>query len=123
MNPKSSIKTKSPKNLSAKDLNDWLQQDSSRPILIDVREESELKIASFPFEVVHLPLSESSSWVESLSSKIPKDQPIVVICHLGVRSWNFSTWLIEEKNFPEVWNLFGGIDAWSRDIDSSVPIY
>ena len=123
MNPKSSNQNESPKNLSAKDLYDWLQKDSRRPVLIDVREESELAIAAFPFEVVHLPLSQAEQWVENLSDLIPKNLPIVVICHSGIRSWNFGIWLLEQGITKRVWNLVGGIDAWSTDVDQSVPRY
>jgi rhodanese-related sulfurtransferase len=40
-----------------------------------------------------------------------------------VRSWHFACWLIEEHSFGSVWNVQGGIDAWSVDVDRSVPRY
>jgi hypothetical protein len=46
-----------------------------------------------------------------------------VLCHAGVRSWHFACWLIEEHSFGSVWNVQGGIDAWSVDVDRSVPRY
>jgi rhodanese-related sulfurtransferase len=47
----------------------------------------------------------------------------VVLCHAGVRSWQFGCWLMEAQGYGEVWNLQGGIDAWSVNVDPSVPRY
>ena len=112
-----------PKSISAIDLHGWLQQKSLKPILVDVRENYELEIAPFPEAVVHLPLSESSDWMPTFKKQLSLTQPVVVICHAGLRSWNFGIWLIEQKCGCEVWNLSGGIDAWSVEIDPSVPRY
>ncbi len=112
-----------PRRLDPKDLDAWLQKESGKPILVDVREDYELAIASFPAPVIHLPLSESSRWIEILPEKMLNSQPVVVICHSGIRSWNFANWLIEEGWAHEVWNLEGGIDAWSKEVDNSVPRY
>ncbi len=112
-----------PKNLSPKALNQWLMDESSKPTLIDVREDDELVIAPFPSPVIHLPLSQAFAWKEELPEKLVKDQPVVVICHLGVRSWNFANWLIQQDWQLEVWNLEGGIAAWSEQVDSSVARY
>ena len=114
---------KAPSNISPIDLLDWLQSDSQRPLLIDVREESELAIASFTEEVLHCPLSLASSWITTLPEQLSKQQSVVVICHSGIRSWNFASWLIEKGCISEVWNLEGGIDAWSAQVDPSVPRY
>ncbi len=112
-----------PKQLSPSDLNHWLQKPNQHPLLIDVREENELKIAPFPFPVIHLPLSQSSDWIENLPELMPKAKNIVVLCHAGVRSWQFGSWLINQDWGYEVWNLNGGIDAWSSSVDPSVPRY
>ena len=113
-----------PKNISALKLYEWLNSDDDlKPILVDVREVKELEIASFPFSVVHLPLSQSADWAGNPSSFLPMDKPLVIICHAGVRSWNFATWLIDQSWGSEIWNLEGGIDSWSRNIDQNVPRY
>ena len=112
-----------PRNLSPNDLHGWLVKKSAQPLLVDVREEQELAIAPFPAEVLHLPLSEASIWIKKLPNELLTRQSVVVICHSGIRSWNFATWLIEQGWGYEVWNLEGGIDAWSVDIDPSVPRY
>tara|TARA_Y100001968_G_C19171386_1_gene625829 strand:+ start:416 stop:769 length:354 start_codon:yes stop_codon:yes gene_type:complete len=113
-----------PKNISAFKLYEWLNSDDDfKPALIDVREIKELEIASFSFSVIHLPLSQASDWAENLSNFLPVDKPLVIICHAGVRSWNFATWLIDQDWVSEIWNLEGGIDSWSRNVDQTVPRY
>ena len=112
-----------PTPISAKDLHCWLTDSPSLPICVDVREDQELELAPFPADVLHLPLSRSSDWMETLPQLLPNDRPVVVICHAGIRSWNFGTWLLEQEIGYQVWNLEGGIDAWSINVDSSVPRY
>jgi monothiol glutaredoxin len=53
---------------------------------------------------------------------LPKDAPIALHCHHGVRSRAAAEQLIGE-GFTNVYNLEGGIEAWSRDVDPSVPRY
>ena len=106
-----------------KELDQWIKNDSNSLSIVDVRENEELAIASFPYEVIHLPLSQFSSWSENISQKIPCDIPIVVICHSGVRSMNFGMWLLDQELGYEVCNLEGGIDAWSVAVDDAVPRY
>ena len=113
-----------PLNISAKELNKILEDDSSeKPFIVDVREDNEIAIASFSFPVLHLPLSKAPNWSGNIEELLPKDQPILVVCHAGVRSMNFGIWLLEKGITKSVWNLVGGIDAWSTDVDQSVPRY
>ena len=113
-----------PLNISPKELNKILEDDSSeKPFIVDVREDSEIAIASFSFSVLHLPLSKAANWSAEIREMLPNDQPVVVVCHAGVRSLNFGVWLLEQGITKRVWNLAGGIDAWSTDVDQSVPRY
>ena len=113
-----------PLNISPKELNKILEDDSSeKPFIVDVREDNEIAIASFSFSVLHLPLSKAAKWSDKIVELLPKDQPVVVLCHAGVRSLNFGIWLLEQGIAKSVWNLVGGIDAWSTDVDQSVPRY
>ena len=115
---------KIPLNISPKELNRILEDDSSeKPLIVDVREDDEIAIASFSFSVLHLPLSKASNWSVKIGEMLPKDKPVVVICHAGVRSLNFGIWLLEQEITKRVWNLVGGIDAWSADVDQSIPRY
>ena len=113
-----------PLNISPQELNKILSDNSSqKPFIVDVREDNEIAIASFAFSVLHLPLSKAASWSGKIKELLPKDQPIVVACHAGVRSLNFGIWVLEKGISRRVWNLVGGIDAWSKDVDPSIPRY
>jgi monothiol glutaredoxin len=54
--------------------------------------------------------------------KLPKETPIVFHCHHGMRSLQAALWF-EDKGFTTVYNLAGGIDAWSQDVDPKVRRY
>ena len=112
-----------PKSINAYSLNDWFNSDMENPIIIDVREYSELKIACFSKQFLHMPISEVS--LESVREKIDEllDRQIVVICHAGIRSNNFAQWILDNKILNEIWNLEEGIDGWSRCVDPKVPRY
>tara|TARA_Y100001968_G_C19353886_1_gene716166 strand:+ start:17 stop:391 length:375 start_codon:yes stop_codon:yes gene_type:complete len=117
------MNTETPKTISPQELYVRLTNDAKKPFLVDVREDNELAIAPFSFEVLHLPLSQMLVWGENISQKFPSDQPVVVICHSGIRSRNFGIWLIEQGFHQEIWNLDGGIDLWSIEVDDSIPRY
>jgi rhodanese-related sulfurtransferase len=53
--------------------------------------------------------------------ELPKDLPLVVMCHHGMRSAH-SVHHLREADFDAL-NLAGGIDAWSREVDALVPLY
>ena len=82
--------------------------------LLDVREASELAICKIE-GALHIPLSEIPDRYDAL----PKDQPIIVFCHHGMRSLNVQNFLIS-KGFDNIINMQGGIHAWSLDVDSQV---
>ena len=53
---------------------------------------------------------------------LPAGRDIVVVCHHGVRSRHVAARL-ERAGHRCVWNLDGGVDAWARDVDASMPTY
>ena len=55
-------------------------------------------------------------------SALPRDTRLVFYCHTGVRSLSAAEHFRTE-GFTDVHNLEGGIDAWSREVDPSVPQY
>lgn len=91
--------------------------------LVDVREDEELVLAQVAHAVIHLPLSRSQEWLGGIDTLLDAQRPVAVLCHAGVRSWHFGCWLLQERGFREVWNLVGGIDAWSVEVDPAVPRY
>lgn len=84
--------------------------------LLDVREDWEMSVASVS-GVVHIPMGE----VQARLSELDRNKEIVVICRSGRRSLEIAR-LLQQNGFQAV-NLAGGILAWSRDIDPSIPTY
>ena len=112
-----------PKTINASSLNDWFNSEKADPVLIDVREQSELEIARFSREFLHIPISQvTSEYLEEIFAAL-LDREIVVSCHAGIRSYNFCQWSLDNNIVTEIWNLEEGIDGWSRDIDPSIPRY
>ena len=112
----------SPTPLRASDLKARLDAGESLQ-LVDVREPMELELAAMAEPVIHLPLSRSEDWLERIGELLDRERDLVVLCHAGIRSWQFGSWLMETQGFERVWNLQGGIDAWSVEADPSVPRY
>jgi rhodanese-related sulfurtransferase len=86
--------------------------------LLDVREDWEIEKAPVPTEVVHIPMGEISDRL----SELDPEKETVVICRSGGRSAQVAQFL-ERQGFGKVFNLSGGILAWSRVIDPRIPQY
>ncbi len=86
-------------------------------LLLDVREPFEVEVASIAGALT-IPMGEIPARLE----EIAKDRPVLVLCHHGIRSFQVGHWL-RTQGFEDVSNVQGGIDAWSLEIDSSVPRY
>ena len=87
------------------------------PRLIDVREPWEWAIAHLPGAEL-VPLGTLPGAVATL----PKDVPLVLYCHHGVRSQHACMYLAAQ-GFGDLANLVGGIDAWSAEVDPAVARY
>ncbi len=86
--------------------------------LLDVREDWEIALAPVPTDTVHIPMGEIPDRIRELNP----NKPTVVICRSGGRSAQVADFL-EHQGFGKVFNLAGGILAWSRVIDPSIPQY
>jgi monothiol glutaredoxin len=53
---------------------------------------------------------------------LPRNTPIYFMCHHGGRSQQAAEHYLRQ-GFTEVYNVAGGIDAWSREVDPTVPRY
>jgi len=84
--------------------------------LLDIREPWEWSIARIG-DPQHLPMNDLPSKLDVLD----RSRELVVYCHSGVRSNMAAEWL-RAQGF-RARNLAGGIDRWSREIDTSVPRY
>lgn len=95
----------------------YLARALQKPLLLDVREPWE-------YQIVHLddsrlvPMRQVPAELDSLD----EDQEIIVICHHGIRSRQVALYL-ESHGFHNVVNLLGGLDAWARHTDTSLPTY
>ena len=85
--------------------------------LIDVREPHEYGIANIGGELIPL------GSISAAAGKISRDKKVIVHCRSGVRSANAIRQLEDEFGFENLFNLKGGILAWSKEIDASVPTY
>ena len=86
-------------------------------VLLDVREHDELTLAAVA-GATHIPMRE----VPARLAELDPDKPLVVMCHSGGRSRRVAEYLLA-NGFLTVFNLKGGIDAWSTQLDSHVPRY
>ena len=99
-----------------------LQQKLARGaplLLVDCREPEEHALAAIPGNML-LPMSQWDEKQQQLAGH--RDRPIVVYCHLGVRSRQVAAGL-REQGFAAVQSLDGGIDAWAVEIDPGMARY
>jgi len=105
-----------PTQISPAELKSRLES-AGKPLLLDVREPWEVAIAALP-GIVAIPLHEiPQRWRE-----LDAQAEIVVICRSGMRSQNAATFLMQQ-GITHVYNLAGGLLAWSREVDPSLPTY
>ena len=86
-------------------------------MLLDVRNPWEYTVARIPGSTL-IPLAELPYRLDAL----PQDKDVVVVCHTGNRSLQ-ATLFLRQRGLERVKNLAGGIDAWSTQVDPSVPRY
>jgi rhodanese-related sulfurtransferase len=99
-------------------LREWLNDPRrEKPVLLDVREPWEYDTARIAGAQL-VPMRELPARI----GEIDAAREVVAICHHGGRSLQVALFL-EKQGFERVHNLVGGIDAWSRDVDPSVPTY
>lgn len=91
--------------------------DNNGARLIDVREEWEHRIAHIENSEL-IPMSNFMHHLEELNT----DDELIFYCHTGARSANICRFLAG-KGFRNLINLKGGIEAWSNEIDQSIPRY
>jgi rhodanese-related sulfurtransferase len=91
------------------------------PLLLDVREPWEFALAAIRIDGLQTRSMPMNS-VPELFGELDPTQPVVCICHHGARSAQVVAFL-ERQGFEAAYNLAGGIDAWSLQVDSNVPRY
>lgn len=104
------------KNLTPQELKERLDQ-GEKLFVLDVRQPEEYAICRLEGSTL-IPLGELPQRIGELDPS----QEIVVHCKMGGRSAQAAQFLCE-RGFSNVWNLAGGINAWSQTVDPSVPQY
>ena len=85
--------------------------------LIDVRTPEEYAIANVPGSMLI-----DQNLAQEILQTWPKETSIVTLCHHGMRSLDAAAYL-RGHGFNNTRSMSGGIDAWSLQIDSSIPRY
>lgn len=101
--------------ISATELARRLKTD--RLVLLDVREPHELDISGIP-SAINIPLGTLAARLSELDSATD----LVVFCKSGTRSAR-ALELLASAGFKKARNLRGGINAWAREVDTTLPVY
>ena len=110
--------------ISPAQIQDWAKSaaaSGAKPVVLDVREPWELQTASVKadgFELVAMPMRS----VPARFMELQRDQPIACLCHHGGRSGQVAHFLMQ-NGFTHIVNVQGGINAWSSEVDPSIPTY
>jgi molybdopterin/thiamine biosynthesis adenylyltransferase/rhodanese-related sulfurtransferase len=115
------IKEKKVKSLSMKEITvlelQELQKSGEDFQLIDVREPHEYDICNLQGELI--PMGDLPHNID----KISKAKKVIIHCRSGGRSGQMVQWLEKNHKFENLYNLKGGILAWAKEIDPSMPSY
>jgi len=101
--------------ISAPELQQLLSGENP-PTLIDVREEIEAAICSIEGSIL-IPMNTLPQHLQ----KIPRDRPVALYCHHGMRSMMAGQWLAQ--NGFDALSLSGGIDRWAAEIEPGMARY
>ncbi len=86
-------------------------------LIVDVREPWEVQLAAID-GALNIPMQTIPEAIAALQ----RDQALLLLCHHGMRSMNVARFL-EQQGFDGLFNVTGGIDAWSRQVNPAVARY
>ena len=89
------------------------------PVILDVREPWEVDLVALPGSV-NIPMGQIPG---RAALELDPEARIVVLCHHGIRSQHVADFLSSQRDFDDVHNLSGGIDAWSLTVDPRARRY
>ena len=104
-----------PHRLQPRELAEW-RETKKQHLLVDLRQEYERDIASLGG--LEIPFEE----LEARHTELDTGWPIVLYCHIGIRSREAATLLVN-LGYHNIYDLAGGIDRWSVDVDPSLHRY
>jgi rhodanese-related sulfurtransferase len=105
-----------------------IQQLTPQQVKENLAEQPEFKLLDvrevFEYEITHIAgaILVSHEMADEILKTWDKDTPIICYCHHGMRSQQACQFL-QSQGFTRLYNMTGGIDAWSVEIDPSVPQY
>lgn len=103
------------KEITVKELNNWITEKKDFQ-LIDVREKHEKEIADIGGELI--PLSTIPGSLDRFQEK-----PVVIYCRSGKRSADATQYVQQNLKRNDIYNVKGGILAWSDEVDSTIKKY
>lgn len=103
------------RDFSAIELDEYLEFNS--PFILDVREQWEWDKCHFEDSTL-MPMGQIMANLDQLD----KTQEMVIVCHHGIRSMQVARYF-DSIGFDNIINLRGGIDAWAKQVDSSMALY
>jgi len=104
--------------ISVSELKEMMEADADF-FLIDVREPSEWEIVRIPGSVL-IPKQE---FLDGRAlAKLPQDKQIILHCKSGVRSAECLA-IVKNAGFADAAHVSGGVIAWAKQIDPSLPVY
>lgn len=106
------------KEITPNELAQRLNQND-KLFLLDVREANEVAICAIA-GAMNIPMNIIPLYLD----KIPDEIDIIIYCHHGIRSLNVAYFLAENGfDVDQLYNLSGGIDKWSQNVEPAMPRY
>ena len=87
-----------------------MRRDGAEHTVLDIRDPEEIELWSIDDSLL-IPMQQVPDKVAAL----PRDHPIIVLCHSGGRGAKITDFL-RGRGFDNSWNLTGGIRAWTGEM-------
>jgi rhodanese-related sulfurtransferase len=105
------------RHFSPKQLQDYLAQAETEPLLLDVREPWEFDYCSIQNSIL-IPMGKLPNKLSELNLQ----QETIMICHHGIRSRQMGYYM-EQAGFEHIINLDGGVEQWANDVEITMKRY
>jgi len=104
--------------LGPAELRNWRADEKrAQPVLIDVREPWEFELCRIEGSV-SIPLGQLGTRLP----EVPRDRPLVTVCHHGHRSWHAAA-MLKHSGYGQVHNLRGGVEEWAAEVEPGMKRY
>ena len=105
------------RRFTPKQLQEYLAQADTQPLLLDVREQWEFEYCSIKGSIL-IPMGELPSEIDTLDPL----RETIMICHHGIRSRQMGYYM-EQAGFKSITNLEGGVERWAEDVETDMKRY